>query len=251
MPCVARIDYDVVARDYVAGRGLDADGLAGWRAAAAPYLTNLALPIVDVGSGAGQFSPLLAEWSGAAVVGVEPSGGMRSEAGAKNRHPRVRYLAGDAEHLPLDNRSCGAAWISTVIHHIPDLAAAAREIRRVVAPGGLVLIRSAFPGRWSGVSLFQFFPEAGVVIETFPSIELVGRVFGEAGFRLERVEPVPQVSVPNLAAMRPRAALRADTTLRGIPDGAFADGMARLDAAIAAGRGNERVIDYLDLVVLR
>lgn len=84
MPCVARIDYDVVARDYVAGRGLDADGLAGWqRAAAAPYLTNLALPIVDVGSGAGQFSPLLAEWSGAAVVGAEPSGGMRSKPGRK------------------------------------------------------------------------------------------------------------------------------------------------------------------------
>lgn len=248
---MARIDYEVVAPDYVAGRGLEADGLAGWRAAVGPYLADLALPIADIGSGAGQFAPLLAEWSGAAVVGIEPSDGMRSEAEGKNSHPRVRYLAGDAEHLPLESESCGAAWISTVIHHIPDLAAAAREIRRVVAPGGPVLIRSGFPGRWSGVSLFRFFPEAGAVIETFPSIELVVRVFGAAGFRLERMEPVPQISVPDLAAMRPRAALRADTTLRGIPDAAFAAGLARLDAAIAAGRGAERVVDYLELVILR
>ncbi len=176
---------------------------------------------------------------------------MRAEAEAANAHPRVRYLPGDAERLPLGDASCGAAWISTVIHHVPDLAGAAREIRRVIAPGGPVLIRSAFPGRWSGVSLFQFFPEAGAVVDTFPSIDQVTRVFGEAGFQLERVEPVPQVSMPNLAAMRPRTELRADTTLRGISDEAFRAGLARLDAAIAGGRGEERVVDVLDLVVLR
>ena len=248
---MARIDYEVVDRDYVAGRGLEADGLAGWRAAIAPFLTRLDGPIVDVGSGAGQFAPLLAEWAGGEVIGVEPSDGMRAEAEAKNAHPRVRYVAGDAEHLPLHDGFCGAAWVSTVIHHIPDLGAAAREFRRVVAPGGPVLIRSAFPGRWTGVSLFQFFPEAGTVVDTFPSIDLIARVFGAAGFRLERVEPIPQISVPNLAATRPRAALRADTTLRGISDRAFEAGLARLDADIAAGRGNEAVVDYLDLVALR
>jgi len=248
---VARIDYEVVAPDYVAGRGLEADGLEGWRDAVTPYLAELKLPLVDIGSGAGQFAPLFAEWFGVEVAGVEPSGGMRAEAERTNAHPRVRYVAGDAEHLPLGDESCGAAWISTVIHHIPDLGAAAREIRRVLAPGGPLLIRSAFPGRWSGVSLFQFFPEAGRVVDTFPSIERVARVFAEAGFRLERVEPVPQVSIANLAAMRPRAALRADTTLRGISDEAFAAGLARLDAAIAGGRGDERAVDYLDLVVLR
>jgi len=35
-------------------------------------------------------------------------------------------------------------WLSLVIHHIPDLAGAAREIRRVLRPGAPVLIR---PGR--------------------------------------------------------------------------------------------------------
>lgn len=248
---MARIDYQAVARDYRAARGLEADGLAAWRATIAPYLTRLSLPIVDIGSGAGQFSNLFPGWFGTAVMGVDPSDAMRAEAEEGRNDDRVRYLAGDAQHLPLDDTSCGAAWVSTVVHHVPDLSAAAREIRRVLAPSAPLLIRSAFPGRTSGVSLFRFFPEAAQVVESFPTIAEIVRTFGAAGFALEHVQPVPQVSVPNLAAMRPRAALRADTTLRGISDEAFATGIARLDAAMAEGRGNEPVIDYLDLVVLR
>ena len=167
---MARIDYESVAKDYRAGRGLTEDGLSGWREAVTPYLLNLTLPLVDIGSGAGQFAGLFANWFDISVVGVEPSDAMRAEAAAANSDPRVSYLPGDAQHLPLANASCGAAWISTVIHHIPDLAAAARDVRRVLAPGAPVLIRSAFPGRTAGISLFRYFPEAAAVVETFPGI---------------------------------------------------------------------------------
>ena len=248
---MARIDYESVAKDYRAGRGLTEDGLSGWRDAVAPYLSDLTLPLVDIGSGAGQFAGLFADWFGIQVIGVEPSDAMRAEAAAANNDPRVTYLPGDAQHLPLANASCGAAWISTVIHHIPDLAAAAREVHRVLVPGAPVLIRSAFPGRTARITLFRFFPESAAVVETFPSIEQVERDFGAAGFVLERLEAVPQVTSGSLRESRERIALRADTTLRGISDEAFAQGLARLDAAIAAGERNEAVIDYLDLVALR
>lgn len=248
---MARIDYEQVAADYSAARGLTVEGLDGWRRALAPYLSGLELPDVDIGSGAGQFANLFPAWFGIDVVGIEPSDGMRRQAEAARTSERVRYLAGDAEHLPLETASCGAAWISTVIHHIPDLPAAAREIRRVLAPGASVLIRSAFPGRTSGISLCRYFPETAGVIETFPSIAQVASEFGAVGFRLERVEPVAQISISNLAGMRPRVELRADTTLRGISDEAFAAGLARLDAAIAAGQGDDEVVDYIDLLVLR
>ena len=68
---MARIDYEVVSRDYIAGRGLEEGGLAGWREAVAPYLRTLALPLADVGSGTGQFAPLFARWFGIDVIGVE------------------------------------------------------------------------------------------------------------------------------------------------------------------------------------
>ena len=248
---MARIDYERVAPDYRAGRALSEDGLAGWRDAVRPYLQGLTLPLVDVGSGAGQFAPLFAEWFGIDVAGVEPSDGMRAQALASAAHSRVRYLGGDAQHLPLEDGACGGAWISTVIHHIPDLGAAAREVRRVLAPGAPVLIRSSFPGRTDGISLFRFFPEAAAVVETFPSIERVEREFGAAGFTLESFEAVPQIAVGSLREFRERVALRADTTLRGISDEAFAAGLRRLDEALKSDSDSQPLIDYLDLAVLR
>lgn len=248
---MARIDYAKIAGDYTQARGLTENGLAGWREAVRPYLAGLALPVVDVGSGAGQFAALFPSWFGVQVVGVEPSAAMRAEAVANTSDARVTYLHGDAQHLPLADLSAGAAWISTVIHHIPNLPAAAAEIRRVLTPGAPVLIRSAFPGRTGGISLFRFFPEAAKVVETFPSIEQVDQDFGAAGFALERVEPVAQVTTQSLREFRSRVALRADTTLRGITDEAFAAGLARLDTAILGGEAEGPVIDLLDLVVLR
>lgn len=243
---MARIDYEQVAADYHAARGLAMDGPSGWREALVPYLAGVTLPVLDIGSGTGQFAPLLAEWHGLDVIGVEPADAMRAEAERKNHHSHVRYFAGDAARLPVGDASCGAAWYSTVIHHIPDLPAAAREARRVLVAGAPVLIRSAFPGRTGRISLFRYFPEAARVVETFPSIEQVERDFGTAGFALEAVRPVPQVSVRNLEEMRRRAALRADTTLLGITDEAFEAGMRRLDAAIAAGDPAADA-DFLDL----
>lgn len=249
---MARIEYNEVAPDYERGRGLAESGLSGWRDALRPYLEGLQLPLVDIGSGAGQFAPLLSNWFDLDVVGVEPSDGMRAVAEAANASPRVRYLAGDAEHLPLEDGLYCAAWVSTVIHHIPDLAAAAAEIRRVLAAGAPLLIRSAFPGRTAGISLFRYFPEAAAVVETFPSIEAVERTFGGAGFVFEGVSAVPQETVGSLREFRERVALRADTTLRGISDEAFAAGLSRLDVEIEAeGTPDGPLTDWLDLVVLR
>ena len=102
---MARIEYDQVATDYRAARGLTEEGLAAWQKAVRPYFTGLRLPIVDIGSGAGQFAPLIARWFDVTVIGVEPSDGMRAQAEAVTNDPRVRYLAGDAEHLPLGDES--------------------------------------------------------------------------------------------------------------------------------------------------
>jgi SAM-dependent methyltransferase len=51
-------------------------------------------------------------------------------------------------------REALAAWLSVVVHHLADLPAAAEELRRVLVPGGRVLIRGAFPGRHQHLTLF-------------------------------------------------------------------------------------------------
>ena len=118
---MARVDYDRMAPDYRRGRGLALDGLDAWRAAVEPYMPPPGgLPVLDVGSGAGQWFGAFARWWGVRVLALEPSRGMRLQAAAGAK-TLVDSVGGDARWLPLNDASCGAAWLSTVIHHIPDL----------------------------------------------------------------------------------------------------------------------------------
>ena len=99
------VDYEgAMSRDFNAGRALSPDSLSVWRTALEPYLAN-AGRILDVGSGTGRFAVLMAEWFGAVVIGVEPARGMRDVAVEFGRHPRVSYLGGRAEQLPLRGES--------------------------------------------------------------------------------------------------------------------------------------------------
>jgi ubiquinone/menaquinone biosynthesis C-methylase UbiE len=245
---VARVDYDRMAADYDRGRAITPDGLDGWRDAVAGWLPPPSdRPVLDLGAGTGLFSVALAGWTGARVVALEPSAGMRQQG---RRHPRVAWVGGAAERLPLTAGSCGAAWASTVLHHVGDLPGCARELRRVVEPGGPVLVRGAFPGRLDGITLFRFFPGARQVAETFPTVEAVVAAFAAAGFVAEALQPVPQVSAASLRASLDRVRLRADTTLQGLPDDEFAAGLAALERA-AAETPPAPVVDHLDLLVLR
>ena len=177
------------------------------------------------------------------VIAVEPSEAMR----ARCRHPYV--LAGDAANIPLDNASVDAAWLSTVIHHVPDLTKAARELRRVVRPGGPVLIRSAFSGRHEAITLFRFFPEAIRVLDTFPSVNDVEAAFATCGFAIAAFEQIPQTTSPSLREVAATLRREAHTPLQLITDDEYASGLARLHGAAETERGP--VIDALDLLVLR
>ncbi len=167
------------------------------------------------------------------------------------RHTRIDYVTGRAEQLPLRDATCDAAWLSTVIHHVDDLGAAASELRRVLRPSAPVLIRSGFPGRTDHLEIVRWFPGAERVIATFPSIDETAAAFATAGFQLERVVDVPQTSAPGLRAFAERVRRRADTTLLHISDDEFASGLARLEAAAAAEIEPQPIVDQLTLLVLR
>jgi SAM-dependent methyltransferase len=254
---MARVDYDRMAPDYLEGRALPPDGMAPWRAAIRPWLPAGRAgrsPVLDLGAGTGQFAAAIAGWFGVEVVAVEPSAGMRAQA-ARNRHPRVSWVGGRAERLPLRDGACAWAWVSTVVHHLDDLAAAAAELGRVLAPAGPVLVRQAFPARLEGITLYsRFFPAAGACLVEqggLPTVEQVSAAFAGAGFGVEALQTVAQVSAPSLAVYRDKVRRRADTGLRLLPDDQFAAGLAALDRAVEAETSPTPVVDRLDLLVLR
>lgn len=138
---MARTDYDdQTATAFKAVREVPRAGLAAWRDAIRRHLDPAPGRILaDIGAGTGAFTTALRDWFGIDVIAVEPAAAMRAQI---PRRPGIQVLAGEATALPLPDGSADAAWLSTVIHHIPDLPAAAREIRRVLRPGSPVLIRN-------------------------------------------------------------------------------------------------------------
>jgi ubiquinone/menaquinone biosynthesis C-methylase UbiE len=247
---MARIDYEEAARSYDRARGLDEEGLSEWRTAVQAHIPT-GSRVLDIGAGTGQWAICFATWFLTPVVAVEPSRGMRTEGRRKAAGLTVEFVGGCGEALPVRDSACEVAWLSTVIHHLRDLDGCAREVRRVVRPDGVGMVRSAFPGRTDQISLFRFFPEAARVVDSFPSVERTVAAFEAAGFAFGDLTPVAQRTVGSLAAFRARVSNRsADTALRLMDDEAYGRGLARLDEAIAR-RSDTPIVDHLDLLVFR
>ena len=134
---VTRNSYDAqTAAAYKASREIPRDGLSEWRAAVRRHLRpTRGMTLMDIGAGAGQFATAFSDWFDISVIAVEPSAAMRAQI---PRMPSIEVRDGNANALPLPDASVDAAWLSLVIHHVPDLAGAAREIRRVLRPGSPV-----------------------------------------------------------------------------------------------------------------
>jgi ubiquinone/menaquinone biosynthesis C-methylase UbiE len=248
---VPRIDYDEqTAAAYKTVRELPREGLAEWREAVRRHLRPAAgMTLVDIGAGTGAFASAFSDWFDIGVVAVEPSGAMRARI---PRTPPIRVLEGDATALPLPDDSADAAWLSLVIHHIPDLEAAAREIRRVLRPGARVLIRQGFSERLDDrIELVRWFPETARVAATFPSLDETCEAFATAGFRLEAREEVRETYPGDLAdLLRDVDTFRdADTTMRDLTEEEFLRGKERLRRAVDAGKIELRS-NRLDLLVL-
>jgi ubiquinone/menaquinone biosynthesis C-methylase UbiE len=113
--------------------------------------------IVDVGCGTGILaSRIERELSPEVVYGCDPSPGMLDKARA--RAGEVRWLQGSAEDLPLDDGAVDAV-VTTEAFQFFDQPAALREFRRVLEPGGHVVIAVITPA----------LPLPGIVVDRLPA----------------------------------------------------------------------------------
>ena len=250
---MARISYDEqTATAFKAVREVPRDGLLEWREAVRRHLRPASgMTLLDVGAGTGTFAAAFSEWFDVSVVAVEPSAAMRGHIA---RAPAVRVLEGNASSLPLPDGSADTAWLSLVLHHIPDLEAAAHEIRRVLRPGAPVLIRGGVSGgAYDGIELVRWFPETARMIDTFPSVADTCKAFAAAGFHLDAHEQVRETYPDSLADFLGQVDTfrRADTTMRSLTEDEFLRGKERLRAAVRGGADPAPRSNSLDLLVLR
>ena len=96
--------------------------------------------VLDVGCGTGFATEGLLERT-ENVHGLDQSVHQMEKAWAKlGKHDPVQFARGDAERLPYQTDSFDVLWSSGSIEYWPNPVMALREFRRVVKPGGQVLI---------------------------------------------------------------------------------------------------------------
>ncbi|MCC9305738.1 methyltransferase domain-containing protein [Kitasatospora sp. RB6PN24] len=247
---VAHSDPRLVAA-YERGNDLPAASLRAWAELISSQLTEVRR-LLEVGAGTGIFCAALAEqMPQAEIVGVDPSELMLAEAARHHAHPRVRYRPGAADALPLTDGSCDAALLSRVVHHLPDRVAAARELARVLRPGGRLVIRTTVRERLDS-PVYRYWPELlAHDARRFPAeAELLADFTGDGRFEVTRVFSFAQPIARDLAELRDRYALRAESKFGALSEAEFAAGLARLDGEVPVGAAHGEVLERYDVVVL-
>jgi SAM-dependent methyltransferase len=146
--------FDRVAADYdrLGELAWDKNSIGHWLSGVMPASGRRAL---DLGCGAGRQSAALAGRF-AEVDAIDLSGAMIELARSRRSRPNITYRQADL--LDVDGAGRYDFILSVMtLHHLPDLGAALRHIKALLAPGGRVVLvdavitRSAAPRRWLGV----------------------------------------------------------------------------------------------------
>jgi SAM-dependent methyltransferase len=101
--------------------------------------------VLDLGCGAGDLTADLAG-AGALAVGVDVA--EAAVRRARSRHPELDFRAAPIDGpLPFPHGSFDVVWSSEVVEHVADTADWLAEVRRVLAPGGRLLLTTPSHGR--------------------------------------------------------------------------------------------------------
>jgi malonyl-CoA O-methyltransferase len=102
--------------------------------------------ILDVGSGTGQMTrALMRRYRGSQVIAVDLAIAMLRKVSAAGRSRKSIVVCGDAESLPLANASVDMICSNLMLHWCNDLDGLLCELRRVLAPDGVLLVSTLGP----------------------------------------------------------------------------------------------------------
>jgi ubiquinone/menaquinone biosynthesis C-methylase UbiE len=101
--------------------------------------------VLDVGCGEGRFAAALLD-AGVEVVGVDVAAEPLRRARARRADLDLRLISAEGS-WPLPDSSFDAVWAGETIEHVADTAGWLSEVRRVLRPGGQLLLSTPAHGR--------------------------------------------------------------------------------------------------------
>jgi arsenite methyltransferase len=216
--------YDSPAARWLLGGELHPGGDALTRRLAHLAGVRRGWRVLDVASGRGPTTRLLASELGAEVTGVELSpesiAAARREAEAAGLGDRVRFVEGDAEALPVASGAFDAVVCECALCLFSGKAQAVAEMRRALQPGGVVAIADVTAELEDlPASLRGAVARVACVGEALPR-DGYAEMLGDAGFELVASESHDGA----LAAMTERVEARLRVARMLLP----ADSSARL-----------------------
>jgi ubiquinone/menaquinone biosynthesis C-methylase UbiE len=160
--------------------------------------------VLEIAPGTGRNLPYYP--AGVTLTGVELSPAML--AIARRRAAELGLDAdlreGDAEHLPLPDASFDTVACALALCSIPDPAAAIAEMRRVLVPGGRLLLVDHIVSTWPPIHAAQWLLERWTIRsagEYFTRRQLP--LVEAAGFEIVAVERIKAGSIERVHARRP------------------------------------------------
>jgi len=169
------------------------------------------------------------------LTGVDFSAGMLRIA--KARDASVQWIQGDAQALPLASGAFDYATNQFSYPHIPDKAAFAAEVFRVLRPGGRFVLTNIDPWAMTAWPLYRYFPEAFALDERdFLPVARLTALLADTGFErvtstsVDRPQPTDPETLLASASQRHSA-----SQLMAIPDTAYEAGLQRIRDDVARG----------------
>ena len=95
--------------------------------------------VLDVGCGNGFIAHHLSAMLGTSVTGIDLD---------QSAQAPIDYRSFDGTHFPVADESFDGVLFCYVLHHAQDLGAILSEVRRVLRPGGLMVVYEDIPELW-------------------------------------------------------------------------------------------------------
>lgn len=141
--------------------------------------------ILEVGCGDGSFTKDLATFS-SNVTAIDISSEQVEQN--KQAYPQIDFRQHDVSQIfPFEDGTFAAIWCSEVLEHLFDPEFALREIHRVLAPGGKLMVTVPYHGFFKNLLIALFKWDAHFVPSNphirFYTKNTLGRLAANAGFR--------------------------------------------------------------------
>jgi len=138
-PDAVRSMFDRIAPVYDAMNRVMTMGLdLRWRRLAAQSAVRPGDRVLDAACGTGDLAIAAARAGAGSVTGLDFSERMLDRA--RRKRPELEWIQGDMLALPFEDSSFDAATVGFGVRNVADLGLALRELRRVLRPGGRLMV---------------------------------------------------------------------------------------------------------------